>query len=65
MTVAARAWGRLTIPGKLVFLLVPVVLAVLVAVIALSPVLGPLIGALALDNLPFVQLVDTGVLLLT
>ena len=67
MTAATRAWGRLTIPGRLVFLLVPVLIAVLAVVILGAPILGPLLGAAVLDNLPIARflLAATAVLLLS
>ena len=67
MTVVGKTWGRLTLPGKIIFTVVPVLLALtiglVVAVVALG---GPVVDLLA-NNLPIVRFVVavTVVLLMT
>lgn len=67
MTVAARAWGRLTLPGRVLALLIPLVVVLVALVIGLAPLVGPLLGAAVGDNLPFFRflLAATAVLLLS
>ncbi|MEX1171260.1 MAG: NADH-quinone oxidoreductase subunit H, partial [Chloroflexota bacterium] len=67
MTVISRGWNRLTLPGKLVFTLVPLLLALTVGLVAAIVLFGgPLLQVLA-DNLPIVRFVVavTVVLLMT
>lgn len=67
MTVISRGWDRLTLPGKIVFTLVPVLLALTVGLVAAIVLFGgPLLDILA-DNLPIVRFVVavTVVLLMT
>lgn len=67
MTVISRGWDRLTLPGKIVFTLVPVLLALTVGLVAAIVLFGgPLLDVLA-DNLPIVRFVVavTVVLLMT
>jgi NADH-quinone oxidoreductase subunit H len=67
MTVISRGWNRLTLPGKLVFTLVPLLLALTVGLVAAIVLLGgPLLQVLT-DNLPIVRFVVavTIVLLMT
>jgi len=67
MTVISRGWDRLTLPGKIVFTLVPVLLALTVGLVAAIVLFGgPLLDLLA-DNLPIVRFVVavTVVLLMT
>ncbi|MGK2850584.1 MAG: complex I subunit 1/NuoH family protein [Candidatus Limnocylindrales bacterium] len=67
MTVISRGWDRLTLPGKVVFTLVPVLLALTVGLVAAIVLFGgPLLDLLA-DNLPIVRFVVavTVVLLMT
>jgi NADH-quinone oxidoreductase subunit H len=67
MTVIARGWDRLTLPGKLVFTLVPLLIALTVALVAVVAIFGqPILDILA-ANLPIVRFVVavTVVLLMT
>ncbi len=67
MTTVSRAWGRLTLPGKVVFTLVPILLVLTVALVAALVLLGPLALQFLTDNLPLVRFVvaATAVLLMT
>ena len=67
MTVVGRSWGRLTLPGKIVFTVVPLLLLATVALVAGIVLFGePIIDILA-ANLPIVRFVVavTIVLLMT
>ena len=67
MTVIAKSWGRLTLPGKLIFTVVPVLLVATVGLVAVIAILGgPVVDILA-DNLPIVRFVvaATVILLIT
>ena len=67
MTVIGRGWDRLTLPGKIVFTIVPLLIALTVALVAVIVVFGaPIIDILA-ANLPIVRFVVavTVVLLMT
>lgn len=67
MTVISRGWGRLTLPGKVVFTLVPLLLALTVGLVAAIVLLGAPLVAILTDNLPIVRFVVavTVVLLMT
>jgi NADH-quinone oxidoreductase subunit H len=67
MTVIARGWDRLTLPGKLVFTLVPLLVALTVALVAAIVVFGNPIIEILVANLPIVRFVVavTVVLLMT
>ena len=57
MTVISRSWGRLTLPGKIVFTLVPVLGVLTAGLIATIVILGgPILDVLA-ANLPIVRFV--------
>ncbi len=67
MTVIGRSWNRLTLPGKIVFTAVPILLALTVGLIAAVAILGgPALDLLA-ANLPIVRFVvaATVILLMT
>ena len=67
MTVIGRGWDRLTLPGKIVFTIVPLLIALTVALVAAIVVFGgPIIDILG-ANLPIVRFVVavTLVLLMT
>lgn len=67
MTVISRGWGRLTLSGKVVFTLVPLLLALTVGLVAAIVLLGkPLIDTLA-ANLPIVRfaVAATAILVMT
>jgi NADH-quinone oxidoreductase subunit H len=67
MTVIARGWDRLTLPGKLVFTLVPLLIALTVALVAVIAIFGQPIVEILVANLPIVRFVVavTVVLLMT
>jgi NADH-quinone oxidoreductase subunit H len=67
MTVIGRSWSRLTLPGKVIFTVVPVLLASLIALVAVVAILGPTIVDILANNLPIVRFVVavTVVLLMT
>ena len=67
MTVVGRSWSRLTLPGKIIFTVVPLLIVSVVALVAVIAVLGgPILDILA-ANLPIVRFVVavTIVLLMT
>jgi NADH-quinone oxidoreductase subunit H len=67
MTVISRGWDRLTLPGKVLFLLIPLLIVATVALVAVVVLLGqPILDTLA-ANLPIVRFVlaVTIVLLMT
>jgi NADH-quinone oxidoreductase subunit H len=67
MTVIGRSWGRLTLPGKVVFTVVPLLILLLAGLVAVIAILGqPILDILA-ANLPIVRFVVavTIVLLMT
>ena len=67
MTVVNRTWNRLTLPGKIVFTVVPVLLATLIALVAVISILGGTIVDILAANLPIVRFVvaATVILLMT
>ena len=67
MTVVGRSWGRLTLPGKIVFTVVPLLLLATVALVAGIVVFGEPILEILVANLPIVRFVVavTIVLLMT
>jgi NADH-quinone oxidoreductase subunit H len=67
MTVINRTWNRLTLPGKVVFTVVPVLLALLLALVAVIAILSGTIVDILADNLPVVRFVvaATVILLMT
>jgi NADH-quinone oxidoreductase subunit H len=67
MTVIGRSWNRLTLPGKVIFTVVPLLLALTVSLLAVLIVLGPTILDILSANLPIVRFVVavTIVLLMT
>ena len=67
MTPISRSWDRLTLPGKVIFTVVPVLLAMLIALVAVIAILGgPIVDVLE-ANLPIVRfaVAATAVLLMT
>src|SRR6476659_2459463 len=67
MTVVGKSWSRLTLPGKVIFTVVPLLIVLTVGLIAAVAILGgPIVDILA-DNLPIVRFVVavTIVLLMT
>ena len=67
MTVIGRSWGRLTLPGKIVFTVLPLLILATVALVAVIVVLGEPILDILVANLPIVRFVVavTIVLLMT
>lgn len=67
MSVVGTTWRRLTLPGKVLAVAVPVLLALTVGILAVVVVLGPWIVGVLAANLPIVRFVAaaTAVLLLT
>jgi NADH-quinone oxidoreductase subunit H len=67
VTVISRSWDRLTLPGKVVFTVVPILLALLIGLVAVIAILGAPIVTLLADNLPIVRFVvaATVILLMT
>jgi NADH-quinone oxidoreductase subunit H len=67
VTVIARGWDRLTLPGKLVFTVVPLLLALTVALVAVIVLFGQPIIEILVANLPIVRFVVavTVILLMT
>jgi NADH-quinone oxidoreductase subunit H len=67
MTTMSRAWGRLTLPGKIIFTVVPLLLVVSIGALLALMILGPLLLQFVLDNLPLIRFIvaATAVLLMT
>jgi NADH-quinone oxidoreductase subunit H len=67
MTVIAKGWDRLTLPGKIVFTIVPLLIALTVALVAVIVIFGQPIVDILVANLPIVRFVVavTVVLLMT
>ena len=55
MTTVSRAWGRLTLPGKIVFTVLPILLVMGIGLLLAILLLGPLVVRVINDNLPFVR----------
>jgi NADH-quinone oxidoreductase subunit H len=67
VTVIAKSWGRLTLPGKVLFTLVPVLLAGGIGLVAIIAIFGAGIVDVLASNLPIVRFVvaATVILLIT
>ena len=67
MTALNRTWSRLTLPGKLIFTIGPILIVLLVAVTALLVLFGPTILQFLVDNVWLVRFVvaATAVLLMS
>jgi NADH-quinone oxidoreductase subunit H len=67
VTVISRSWGRLTLPGKVIFTAVPILLASLIGLVAVIAVLGAPIVSILAANLPIVRfaVAATVILLMT
>jgi NADH-quinone oxidoreductase subunit H len=67
MTVVGKSWNRLTLPGKVVFTVVPLLILLTIALVAGIVLFGPTIVQILTDNLPIVRFVVavTVVLLMT
>jgi len=57
MTVIGRSWGRLTLPGKIVFTVVPLLIVATVGLVAVIVLLGEPILDILVANLPIVRFV--------
>src|SRR5215207_7625597 len=57
MTVIGRSWGRLTLPGKVVFTVVPLLILATVALVAAIVLLGEPVVDILVANLPIVRFV--------
>jgi NADH-quinone oxidoreductase subunit H len=57
MTVIGRSWGRLTLPGKIVFTVVPLLIVLTAGLVAAIAVLGEPILDILTANLPIVRFV--------
>ncbi|HUP55632.1 MAG TPA: complex I subunit 1 family protein [Methylomirabilota bacterium] len=57
MTVIGRSWGRLTLPGKIVFTVVPLLLLATVGLVAVIVLLGKPIVDILVAQLPIVRFV--------
>ena len=67
MTTVSRAWSRLTLPGKVIFTLVPLLAALTVGLLVVIMLIGPLAWSFLTENLPLVRFVvaATAVLLMS
>ena len=67
MTVVGKSWNRLTLPGKIVFTVVPLLLVLTIAAIAAIVLFGPVVIDILANNLPIVRFVVavTVILLMT
>jgi NADH:ubiquinone oxidoreductase subunit H len=67
VTVIGRGWNRLTLPGKIVFTVVPVLIVLTVGLVAGIVVFGPWIIDILASNLPIVRfaVAATVILLMT
>ncbi|HET9345654.1 MAG TPA: complex I subunit 1 family protein [Candidatus Limnocylindrales bacterium] len=67
MTAVARSWSRLTLAGKLLFTILPILLVLTVGLVAVLVLFGPLILEFLTDNLWLVRFVvaATAVLLMS
>jgi NADH-quinone oxidoreductase subunit H len=57
VTVIGRSWNRLTLPGKIVFTVVPLLLLLTIAAIALIVIFGQAVVDILVANLPIVRFV--------
>jgi NADH-quinone oxidoreductase subunit H len=67
MTVVGKSWNRLTLPGKVIFTVVPLLIVVTVVAIMAIAILGPTVVDILAANLPIVRFVVavTVILLIT
>jgi len=64
MTVIARSWNRLTLPGKVIFTAIPVLVALTVGLVAVIVVLGQPILDILVAQLPIVRFVLAATIIL-
>ena len=57
MTVISKGWDRLTLPGKVVFTAIPVLIALTVGLVAAIALLGPAIVDILANNMAIVRFV--------
>jgi len=67
VTVVSKSWSRLTLPGKVLFTVVPLLIVMTVVAVAAIVLLGPTVVDILADNLPIVRfaVAATVVLLMT
>jgi NADH-quinone oxidoreductase subunit H len=67
MTVVSRSWNRLTLPGKVIFTVVPLLIVTTVVAVAAIVLVGPAVIDILAANLPIVRFVvaATVILLIT
>lgn len=64
MTAVSRAWGRLTLPGKVVFTLVPILVVLTVGLIALVAIFGGAVVDVLAANMGIVRFVAAATIIL-
>jgi NADH-quinone oxidoreductase subunit H len=64
VTAVGRAWGRLTLPGKVVFTLVPILTALAVGLIAVVAIFGGAVGDILAANMGVVRFVAAATIIL-
>ncbi|HEY8868824.1 MAG TPA: complex I subunit 1 family protein [Candidatus Limnocylindrales bacterium] len=64
MAVVSRAWGRLTLPGKVVFTIVPLLAVLLAALIAVIGIFGGTILDILIANIGIVRFVVAATIIL-
>jgi NADH-quinone oxidoreductase subunit H len=67
MTVVGRTWNRLTLPGKVIFTVIPLLALLTVGLVAALVIVGPYVVDFIADNLPIARFVvaATVILLIT
>ncbi|NJD28707.1 MAG: NADH-quinone oxidoreductase subunit H [Chloroflexi bacterium] len=64
MTALSRTWDRLTLPGKALAILIPLLLALTIGLVVTLILFGPFLWQLILDNLEIVRFVLASAILL-
>jgi NADH-quinone oxidoreductase subunit H len=64
VTTLSRTWSRLTLPGKLIFTILPALIVLLVAVTAVLVIFGPTVIQFLADNLWLVRFVVAATVIL-
>jgi NADH-quinone oxidoreductase subunit H len=64
MTVVGRSWNRLTLPGKIIFTVVPLLILLTLVGIAGIILFGPLVVDILANNLPIVRFVVAATIIL-
>ena len=64
MTALSRTWDRLTLPGKALAILVPLLLVLTIGLVVTLVLFGPFLWQLVLDNLEIVRFVIASAILL-